>query len=68
VNVLGTGYANPTSVSTITMQGATPYALRWISETFGMTSGQIRHDFLPNGEMDIILILGDDWASNNPMP
>lgn len=68
VNVLGTGYANPTSVSTVTMQGATPYALRWISETFGMTSGQIRHDFLPNGEMDIILILGDDWASNNPMP
>jgi LCP family protein required for cell wall assembly len=68
VNVLGTGYANPTSVSTVTMQGATPYALRWISETFGMTSGQIRHDFLPDGEMDIILILGDDWASNNPMP
>jgi len=68
VNVLGTGYANPTSVSTVTMQGPVPYALRWISETFGMTSGQIRHDFLPNGEMDIILILGDDWASNNPMP
>ncbi len=68
VNVLGTGYANPTSVSTVTMQGSTSYALRWISETFGMTSGQIRHDFLPNGEMDIILILGDDWASNNPMP
>jgi len=68
VNVLGTGFANPTAVSTVTLQGTTPYALKWISETFGMTNGQIKHDFSQGGEMDIILILGDDWANNNPMP
>lgn len=68
VNVLGTGFANPTSVSIVTIQGPTPYALKWITETFGMTSGQIKHDFLPGEDTDIILILGDDWANNNPMP
>jgi len=68
VKVLGTGYANPTSVSMVTLQGPTPYALKWIAETFEMTPGQIKNNFSPDAEMDIILILGDDWASNNPMP
>jgi hypothetical protein len=67
-NVLGTGFANPTAVSTVTLQGPAPYALKWIAETFGMNTGQIDHDFSPNSETDIILILGDDWAYNNPMP
>jgi hypothetical protein len=68
VNVLGTGFANPTAVSSVTLQGPAPYALKWIAETFGMNTGQINHDFSPNSETDIILILGDDWAYNNPMP
>ncbi len=67
-NVLGTGFANPTAVSTVTLQGPAPYTLKWISETFGLTNGQIKNDFSPEAETDIILILGDDWASNNPMP
>jgi LCP family protein required for cell wall assembly len=67
LNVLGTGYANPTATSRVTMQGPTPYALRWITDTFGMTPGQIRHDLLLDPEMDIILTLGDDWAYNNPI-
>lgn len=68
VNVLGTGYANSTAVSSVTLQGTTPYALKWITEIFGMNNGQIKSDFSPNSETDIILILGDDWAYNNTMP
>ncbi len=68
VNVLGTGYANSTAVSSVTLQGTTPYALKWITEIFGMNNGQIKSDFSPNSETDIILILGDDWAYNNSMP
>ena len=68
LNVLGTGFANPTAVSSVTLQGPTPYALKWIVDTFGMNGGQIKHDFVPSSETDIILILGDDWAYNNPMP
>ncbi len=68
VNILGTGYANSTAVSSVTLQGTTPYALKWITEIFGMNNGQIKSDFSPNSETDIILILGDDWAYNNSMP
>jgi hypothetical protein len=33
-----------------------------------MTPGHIDHEFTPDAEMDLVLILGDDWANNNPMP
>lgn len=68
LNVMGTGFSQETVMSSVTMQGAAPYALRWIIETFGMSGGQIKYDYLSDTEMDIVLILGDDWASNNPMP
>jgi len=67
-NVVTEGNADPTTVSSVTVQGETPYALRWLAETFGMTAGRITHAFTPNSDVDLVLILGDDWASNNPMP
>ena len=67
-NVTGTGTGQSTPVSTVDLQGTTPYALRWLVETFGMTTGHIEHRFAPDAEADIVLILGDDWAYNNPMP
>ena len=33
-----------------------------------MTAGAIQHDFVPDAEADLILILGSDWAANNPIP
>ena len=67
-NVTETGNTQSTTVSTVDLQGTTPYALRWLVETFGMTSGHIDYRYTPDAEADIVLILGDDWASNNPMP
>ena len=67
-NVTETGSAQATTVSTIDLQGTTPYALRWLVETFGMTTGHIDHRYAPEAEADIVLTLGDDWAYNNPMP
>jgi LCP family protein required for cell wall assembly len=68
-NALESGNAAAeTTVSKITIQGSCPYALRWLVETFGMTAGAIQHDFVPDAEPDLILILGSDWATNNPIP
>ncbi len=68
-NALESGNAAAeTTVSKITIQGSCPYALRWLVETFGMTAGAIQHDFVPDAEADLILILGSDWAANNPIP
>jgi hypothetical protein len=66
-NVVEVGFAQATTVSTIDLMGATPYALRWLVETFGMTPGHIDHRFSSESTVDIELILGDDWANNNPM-
>ncbi len=67
-NVTETGSTQSTPVSTVDLQGTTPYALRWLVETFGMTTGHIDYRYAPDAEADIVLILGDDWAYNNPMP
>lgn len=66
-NVVEEGNAQATTVSTIDLMGATPYALRWLVESFGMTPGHIDYRFSPDSTVDIELILGDDWANNNPM-
>lgn len=68
LNVVGVGSANATSVSSLDLQGTAPYALRWLMENFGMTTGHLDHEFLPNSEVDIVLVLGDDWAASNQMP
>jgi len=67
-NVVEEGNAAATTVSSVTIQGAAPYALKWLAETFGMTAGRITHEYTPDATVDLVLILGDDWASNNPMP
>ncbi len=68
-NVVEVGNApNTTTVSEVTIQGPAPYALKWLVETFGMTAGRIKNAYTPGAAADIVLVLGDDWASNNPMP
>ncbi len=66
-NVTGTGNAQSTTISTVDLQGTTPHALSWLVETFGMTTGHIDYRYAPDADADIVLILGDDWANNNPI-
>ncbi len=68
LNAVEAGNAAATTVSTVTVQGGAPYALRWLVNTFGMSAGAIKHEFVPGAEPDLILILGSDWAANNPLP
>jgi hypothetical protein len=66
--VVGIGNTDATTVSTVDLQGPAPYGLRFIADAFGMTPGRIDHRYAPDSEMALVLILGDDWANNNPMP
>lgn len=57
------------AVSSIIIQGPAPYGLRLISEAFGFTTGRITQSFNPDRSVpDLVLVLGDDWAANNPLP
>ena len=68
-NVVETGVGNPSTVSTVAIQGYAPYGLGWIVETFGISSGQVDNDFTADrAQPDLVLLLGDDWAYDNPMP
>jgi LCP family protein required for cell wall assembly len=68
-NIVEVGNApNAVSASEVTLQGSTPYALKWLVNTFGMTAGRITNAYTPGAAADILLILGDDWATNNPIP
>ncbi len=68
LNAASEGNVESTPASSMTLQGGAPYALKWLAEAFEMTAGRISHDFIPDAQADLVLILGDDWASNNPMP
>lgn len=70
VNVVGTAnadgyYANSTLID---LTGK-PYTLNYLRQLFNMSlPAQFVSRFDPNAQVDVILIVGEDWASNNPMP
>ncbi|MEJ5226148.1 MAG: LCP family protein, partial [Anaerolineales bacterium] len=70
VNVVGTGnadgyYANSTLID---LTGK-PYTLNYLRQLFNMSlPAQFVSRFDINAPNDVILIVGDDWARNNPMP
>ncbi|MDX9991936.1 MAG: LCP family protein [Anaerolineales bacterium] len=70
VNVVGSDNASEvTSVTRIIDNTGSPYALQYFRELFKVTSNSqiiLRYD--PNAAADVEIILGDDWAFNNPMP
>jgi LCP family protein required for cell wall assembly len=45
-----------------------PYALKYLMQLMNLSSAQIRIRFDPNAAADIEILLGPEWANNNPMP
>jgi LCP family protein required for cell wall assembly len=60
--------AEYTVFSQIYVYNGTPYALKFLSENMGITSANIYNQDDVDSGFDIVVILGDDWANNNPMP
>ncbi len=67
-NVVQIGDAAYAPVTKLEIYAGKPYTIGWLVDTFGLTAGGIRHTFSPESLFDLVLILGDDWASNNPIP
>lgn len=69
INVVETGNAEQYSaVTQITFYTGKPYTLKYLVDLMKINSFRIRHLFDPTNGADIAIILGDDWAQNNPMP
>jgi polyisoprenyl-teichoic acid--peptidoglycan teichoic acid transferase len=57
-----------TIFSQIHVYNGTPYALNFLAQTAGITEDSIYYYDDTDSGFDIIVVLGDDWANNNPMP
>ncbi len=65
VEELNTDY---TVTTQIYLYQAKPYALRWLAETMGVSSVNIYLQDAPNANVDMVVILGDEWVGQNPIP
>lgn len=45
-----------------------PYTLKYLSELMNVNSNQIYGRYDPTSPVDVVVILGNDWAANNTMP
>ena len=60
--------AEYTVYTQIYVYNGTPYALRFLAESAGTSSLNIYYTDDVDVGFDIVMVLGDDWANNNPMP
>jgi len=68
VNIVGTSNSDQYATYTeITFYTGKPYTTKYLVDLMQISPFRIRHLFDPNSEADIVIILGDDWAANNPM-
>jgi polyisoprenyl-teichoic acid--peptidoglycan teichoic acid transferase len=45
-----------------------PYTRRYLVDLMGIPENNIYYENNPSSDVDIVVMLGQDWASNNPMP
>jgi LCP family protein required for cell wall assembly len=69
LNVVHTGNATElTSITTIIDYTGMPYTVQYLVNLFNIPESNIYSRYSPNSEVDITVLLGDDWASNNSLP
>ena len=67
-NVVEESSTEYTVTSSIYVYQGKPYALRWLSETMGVPSVNIYMQNEVNPNVDLVVVLGDDWVGQDPIP
>jgi LCP family protein required for cell wall assembly len=52
----------------ITDYSGKPATVEYLTQLLNVVPSQIYHSYDPNSSFDVIVILGEDWAANNPLP
>lgn len=69
INVTEQGNANPSAFSTITFYGSKPYTIKFLSQMASINNpGQVGYAYNGGNPVDIVIVLGDDFANNNALP
>ena len=56
------------SVTLLVDHSGKPYLLKYLMAVMNIDASQVRTRFDPNAATDVEIIIGDDWAYNNPIP
>jgi LCP family protein required for cell wall assembly len=67
-NVVSTQNSDYTTYTRIIDYTGKPYTDRYLVNLMNITPYSISLQYDPNSQVDVLIILGDDWAGNNPMP
>jgi LCP family protein required for cell wall assembly len=73
-NVIEEADAQGTDVSSLTLYSAKPYSIQGVFKIFeeaGIGTLRLKNSFDPNASVDVVLVLGNDWANYvnaNPLP
>jgi polyisoprenyl-teichoic acid--peptidoglycan teichoic acid transferase len=68
LNVVEQTVSQPVSTSSITIYTGKPYTIRYLTSLLNIPDTNIVNKFNADSPIDIVLVLGTDWASKNPMP
>jgi LCP family protein required for cell wall assembly len=67
-NVVGTENSDYTTYTRLIDYTGNPYTGRYLVDLMNISPYSISFQYDPNSPVDVLVILGDDWAGNNPMP
>jgi LCP family protein required for cell wall assembly len=68
-NVAETGNADQIYANTTLFDyTGKPYTLKYLTEQMGVSPNRIFSRYDPTSPVDVVVILGNDWAANNSMP
>jgi LCP family protein required for cell wall assembly len=70
LNIVATGNVSENyTYTTVVVHNATPYTLAYLSSLMGgIPTNRIYNRYEPDGNVDITIYLGSDWAESNPIP
>ena len=68
LNVTSMGNADVADSTTIIYHSDKPYAIKYLAGLMQVTNARIYNQNDPSSSVDVTVILGNDWATTNPMP
>ncbi len=54
--------------SSLVVVNGRPYTIKYLADLMGIPESNIVNQYTPDAGMDIVVILGNSWSANNPMP
>ena len=67
-NIVGTSNGEYSDTTWIVDYTGNPHTVKYLTELFGVPPTKYSLKYDPNSPVDVLVNLGADWGSNNPMP